>query len=84
MAELAAISSFLRAPGPVVDVRAPAEFAQGHIPGARNLPLFSDDERATVGTTYKQQGRAAAVQVGLEPHALAVCRWCRRRPARHR
>ena len=66
MAELAAISSFLRAPGPVVDVRAPAEFAQGHIPGARNLPLFSDDERATVGTTYKQQGRAAAVQVGLE------------------
>ena len=66
MAELAAISCFLQAPGPLLDVRAPAEFAQGHIPGAHNLPLFSDGERATVGTTYKEQGRAAAVQVGLE------------------
>ena len=52
--------------GPVVDVRAPAEFQQGHIPGARNLPLFSDEQRAAVGTTYKQQGRQAAVQLGLE------------------
>ncbi|NBW62949.1 MAG: tRNA 2-selenouridine(34) synthase MnmH, partial [Synechococcaceae bacterium WB4_1_0192] len=66
MAEPIAIHSFLKAAGPVVDVRAPAEFAQGHIPGARNLPLFSDEERAAVGTTYKQQGRTAAVQLGLE------------------
>mgnify|MGYP006272344851 CR=1 FL=1 len=66
MAERTAIRTFLQAPGPVVDVRAPAEFAQGHIPGARNLPLFSDEERAAVGTTYKQQGRQAAVQLGLE------------------
>jgi tRNA 2-selenouridine synthase len=65
MAEPIAIHSFLKAAGPVVDVRAPAEFAQGHIPGARNLPLFSDEERAAVGTTYKQQGRQAAVQLGL-------------------
>jgi tRNA 2-selenouridine synthase len=60
------VERFLEGTGPVVDVRAPAEFAQGHIPGARNLPLFSDDERAAVGTTYKQQGRQAAVQLGLE------------------
>jgi tRNA 2-selenouridine synthase len=66
MADRAAIRSFLEAPGPVVDVRAPSEFAQGHIPGARNLPLFSDEERAAVGTTYKQEGRQAAVQLGLE------------------
>ncbi|MFM7653741.1 MAG: tRNA 2-selenouridine(34) synthase MnmH [Vulcanococcus sp.] len=66
MAERAAITPFLQALGPVVDVRAPAEFAQGHIPGARSLPLFSDEERAAVGTTYKQQGRQAAVQLGLE------------------
>ncbi|NDG74583.1 MAG: tRNA 2-selenouridine(34) synthase MnmH [Synechococcaceae bacterium WB8_1B_136] len=51
--------------GVVVDVRSPAEFAQGHIPGAVNLPLFSDAERAEVGTTYKQLGRAEAVQLGL-------------------
>jgi tRNA 2-selenouridine synthase len=65
MAEPLAIDAFLRDPGPVVDVRSPAEFAQGHIPGARNLPLFSNEERAQVGTTYKQQGRQAAVQLGL-------------------
>lgn len=51
---------------PVLDVRTPAEFASGHIPGARNLPLFSDDERAEVGTAYVRQGRETAVRIGLE------------------
>jgi len=60
------VERFLQGTAPVVDVRAPSEFAQGHIPGARNLPLFSDEQRAAVGTTYKQQGRQAAVQLGLE------------------
>ena len=57
---------FLKADGPVLDVRSPAEFARGHIPGAHNLPLFSDEERAAVGTLYKHQGRRAAVRRGLE------------------
>ena len=60
-----AIEAFLQAHGVLIDVRTPAEFAQGHLPGARNLPLFSDDERAEVGTLYKQAGRQAAVQRGL-------------------
>ena len=60
------IEPFLAAAGAVLDVRAPSEYAQGHIPGARNLPLFSDAERAAVGTAYKQQGRQAAIQLGLE------------------
>ena len=51
---------------PIVDVRAPIEFAQGHIPSAINIPLFSDQQRAEVGTIYKQQGRVAAVKKGLE------------------
>jgi tRNA 2-selenouridine synthase len=51
---------------PVLDVRTPAEFASGHIPGAVNLPLFSDQERVEVGTAYKQQGRETAVRLGLE------------------
>ncbi len=51
---------------PIVDVRSPAEFAQGHIPGAINIPLFSNEERAQVGTRYKQAGREFAVQLGLE------------------
>lgn len=50
---------------PLVDVRSPAEFAQGHIPGARNLPLFSDTERAEVGTLYKGSGRETAMLRGL-------------------
>jgi len=50
----------------VLDVRSPCEFAKGHIPGAVNLSLFSDDERAQVGTLYKQQGHDAAVQHGVK------------------
>ncbi len=50
----------------MLDVRSPEEFARGHIPGAHNLPLFSDEERAAVGTLYKHQGRRAAVRRGLE------------------
>ena len=57
---------FLKADGPVLDVRSPGEFARGHIPGAHNLPLFSDEERAQVGIMYKHQGRRAAVRHGLE------------------
>ena len=46
-------------------MRSPGEFARGHIPGARNLPLFDDDERAEIGTLDKQCGRGAAIQRGL-------------------
>ncbi|MFO0076712.1 MAG: rhodanese-like domain-containing protein, partial [Cyanobacteriota bacterium] len=59
------VPAFLAGGGPIVDVRSPAEFAQGHIPGACNLPLFDDAERAEVGTLYHQQGRQAAVLRGL-------------------
>ena len=51
---------------PIFDVRAPIEFAQGHVPGALNLPLFSDEERASIGTTYKQVSQDRAVHLGLE------------------
>jgi tRNA 2-selenouridine synthase len=50
----------------VLDVRSPGEYAHAHIPGAYNLPLFSDEERKTVGTTYKQQSREAAIKSGLD------------------
>ncbi|MBI3512012.1 MAG: tRNA 2-selenouridine(34) synthase MnmH [Bacteroidetes bacterium] len=51
---------------PVVDVRSPAEFGSGHIPGAFNIPLFSNEERAEIGTIYKKKGRKNAVLRGLE------------------
>jgi tRNA 2-selenouridine synthase len=50
---------------PIVDVRSPAEFTDGHIPGAVNIPVFSDQERALIGTTYKQIGRQQAIEQGL-------------------
>ncbi len=51
---------------PVFDVRCPSEYARGHIPGAHNLPLFSDEERHEIGILYKQQGRTCAFMRGLE------------------
>ena len=48
-----------------IDVRAPAEFTKGCIPGAINIPLFDDAERAVVGTTYKKKGRYDAIKSGL-------------------
>jgi tRNA 2-selenouridine synthase len=51
---------------PVIDVRSPAEFIHAHIPGAKPLPLFTDEERKIVGTTYKQESREAAIKIGLD------------------
>jgi tRNA 2-selenouridine synthase len=65
MASSLSIDAFLTTPGLLLDVRSPAEHQQGHIPGAISLPLFSNEERAEVGTCYKQQGHEAAVELGL-------------------
>ncbi len=50
---------------PLLDVRSPGEYAQGHIPCAVSFPLFSDAERAAVGTLYKQTGKEDAMELGL-------------------
>lgn len=50
----------------MVDVRTPAEYAKGHIPGSHNIPLFTNDERVIIGTTYKQVGKQEAIELGLE------------------
>lgn len=51
---------------PLLDVRAPIEFQQGHIPSAINFPLFDNEEREKIGTAYKVQGREKAILLGLE------------------
>ena len=51
---------------PVLDVRTPLEFNQGHICGAYNLPIFSNEERVQLGTCYKQYGREEAVLLGFD------------------
>ena len=60
---------------PVLDVRSPGEFTNAHLPNAYNLPLFNDEERAKVGTVYKQQSREEAIKIGLDffgPNMKAV------------
>ncbi|NJN52630.1 MAG: tRNA 2-selenouridine(34) synthase MnmH, partial [Gammaproteobacteria bacterium] len=49
---------------PLIDLRSPAEFNRGAFPGATNLPLLTDAERAAVGTCYKLEGQDAAVALG--------------------
>ncbi|HAM11277.1 MAG: tRNA 2-selenouridine(34) synthase MnmH [Bacteroidetes bacterium GWE2_41_25] len=51
---------------PVCDVRSPLEFNAGHIPGAFNIPIFSDKERESVGIKYKNEGRVPAIMEGLD------------------
>jgi tRNA 2-selenouridine synthase len=51
---------------PVFDVRSPAEFSHAHFPAALSFPLFSDEERKVVGTTYKQISREDAIKIGLD------------------
>ena len=51
---------------PVIDVRTPAEYEYAHIPGAYNIPLFTNEERVQVGTTYKQVGREEAILLGFD------------------
>jgi tRNA 2-selenouridine synthase len=51
---------------PVLDVRSPGEYKHAHIPGAHSFPLFTDEERKIVGTTYKQKSREEAIKIGLD------------------
>ncbi len=67
----------LSAKVPLLDVRSPAEFANAHIPGAISFPLFTDSERAAVGTRFKQSGKRQAILMGLDfvgPHLTGFVR----------
>ena len=48
----------------LIDVRSPAEFAQDHLPGAINLPVLDDVQRAAVGTEYVQGSKFLARRRG--------------------
>ncbi len=51
---------------PLIDLRAPAEFARGAFPSAVSRPLLTDDERSEIGTVHKRSGRDAAIRRGRE------------------
>ncbi|WP_158858716.1 tRNA 2-selenouridine(34) synthase MnmH [Lunatibacter salilacus] len=66
--DVATIEDFLalRTSFPVLDTRSPGEFDSGHMANVINLPLFDNEERARVGTAYKQQSKQEAIKLGLE------------------
>jgi tRNA 2-selenouridine synthase len=51
---------------PVIDVRSEAEYLHAHIPGAHNIQLFNNEERAEIGLIYKLQGSENAISRGYE------------------
>ena len=55
-----------KGPHTFIDVRSPKEFNEATIPGSINIPVFDDEERAEIGTLYKQVGQEAAKERGLE------------------
>jgi tRNA 2-selenouridine synthase len=59
------LKTFRSLKGPLIDIRSPKEYKQGHWPGSHNIPLFDDEERALIGSTYKSKGRESAVIAGL-------------------
>jgi tRNA 2-selenouridine synthase len=58
----------------VIDVRSPGEFAEDHAPGAINLPVLTDEERAEVGTIYVQESRFRARRIGAAYIARNIAR----------
>lgn len=64
MKTIAASEVDIRGFDEIIDVRAPSEFADDHLPGAINLPVLSDEERERVGTIYKQESVFEARKIG--------------------
>lgn len=65
---------------PLMDMRAPVEFTQGAFPTSVNRPLMTDNERAAVGTCYKNKGQQEAIKLGHElvhgeVKAMRVAEW---------
>lgn len=76
------------APDAILDVRSPAEFAEDRLPGAVNLPVLDDAERARIGTIYVQESRFLARRLGAALVARNAARhlegWLADKPPRWR
>lgn len=64
--DVSQFAHWLRAGRPLMDVRAPVEFAKGSLPQARNIPLLDDQQRHLIGLQYAEQGEDAAIALGLK------------------
>jgi tRNA 2-selenouridine synthase len=58
----------------IIDARSPAEYAQDHVPGALSLPVLDDEERARIGTVYKQNSPFEAKRLGAALVARNIAR----------
>ena len=66
---------------PLMDTRAPVEFARGAFPTAANLPIMTGEERHQVGICYKEHGQAAAIELGHrlvsgDTRDARIAGWC--------
>jgi tRNA 2-selenouridine synthase len=64
----------LRAFDDILDARSPAEYAEDHLPGAINVPTLDDEERALVGTVYKERSSFEAKRLGAPLAARNIAR----------
>jgi tRNA 2-selenouridine synthase len=80
MPEKLSPSDFLEAAKiyPVLDVRSPGEYTRARIPGAISFPIFDDAQRAAVGTSYKQNGKDKAIELGLEYVGPQLAKWVKK------
>ncbi len=72
--------SIFASDAPLLDVRAPVEFAKGAFPGSFNIPLLDDNARQLVGVEYKAAGQQRAIELGAkllaeEAREKLVQRW---------
>jgi len=58
----------------ILDTRSPAEFAEDHVPGAISCPVLDNEERARVGTVYKQVSPFEARKLGAALVAKNIAR----------
>ncbi len=78
--EISDFRSLFLSDTPLLDVRAPVEFQAGAFPNTTNIPLLNDEERHLIGIRYKEQGQAAAIELGKklidgQPKAERTAQW---------
>lgn len=75
MPQVVSLDLFLKQSETLIDVRSPSEFKQGHIPHSYSIPLFSNEERALIGTLYKKEGHSRAIDLGLQIAGPKLYTW---------
>ena len=66
MVKTIAVEEALKKGYQIIDTRTSKEFAEDHLPNAINIPILTNEERAVVGTLYKQVSREEAIDKGVE------------------